>query len=188
MVLNIVTYGDPRLKEDGRIVEDFGLSLQELIDDMLETMYASHGIGLAAQQVGRFERVTVIDVRHPEDVEEGIEEERDMAVPPVPMPLVLVNPELFEFEGEEVADEGCLSFPELFAPVRRAASVRVKANDRNGNPIEFRATGLLARAIQHETDHLDGRLFIERMDAFTRLKATPRIRRIEGQTQSAYSV
>lgn len=187
MILSIVTYGDPRLKEDGRKVEDFGPGLQELVKNMLETMYASHGLGLAAQQVGRLERVAVIDVRHPEDVEAGVVDEDRMARPAVPMPLILVNPELSEFNGEEVADEGCLSFPELFAPVKRAASVMVKAQDAQGKPLEFRATGLLSRAIQHEVDHLDGRLFIERMDAFTRLKATPRIKRIEQKTHSAFT-
>jgi peptide deformylase len=140
-LLDIYVLGAPILREETRPVTDVGPALQKLIDDMFETMYAAKGIGLAAPQVGRTERVTVIDV-------EGARH-------------VLVNPQIVLREGSQTGEEGCLSIPDIYADVERAMRVVVKAQDREGKPIELDTTELLARCIQHEIDHLHGKLFID---------------------------
>jgi len=186
MVLEIVKYGDPRLREQGRQVERFGPDLRRFVEDMLETMHHRRGAGLAAQQVGQPWMVAVIDPRDPERPERRqVGEEAD---PPVQLPLVLVNPELDAMEGEETGEEGCLSFPELYLNVRRAASLQVRARDANGAPLSFRARGFLARVIQHEVDHLRGVLFIDRLDALQRIRLFPRLRRMEQEARAAVGV
>jgi len=140
----ILEYPDPRLRTRAQPVAQFDAELGKLIDDMFETMYAAPGIGLAATQVDVHRRVIVIDVT--KDHEE---------------PLVFVNPEILSREGEEVSEEGCLSVPENFADVKRAAKVRVRAQDRNGEVFERDYDDVLAVCIQHEIDHLDGKLFVD---------------------------
>ncbi len=145
-LLDIQVLGSPILRKETTPVESIDDGLQRLIDDMFETMYAAHGIGLAAPQVGRTERVTVIDVSPREQSR----------------PLVLINPEIVVADGGVTkAEEGCLSIPEIYGDVERPSHVIVRALDRNGEPFEVEATELLARCLQHEIDHLHGKLFID---------------------------
>jgi peptide deformylase len=142
-LLDIHVLGAPILRKETAPVRTFDDQLHRLIDDMFETMYAARGIGLAAPQVGRTERVTVVDV----------DRER---------PLVLINPEIVVADGGTAkAEEGCLSIPEVYGDVERPAHVVVRALDRNGEAFEVEATELLARCLQHEIDHLHGKLFID---------------------------
>src|SRR5579862_2954509 len=140
----ILEYPDPRLRTRAQPVTRFDAELGRLVDDMFETMYAAPGIGLAATQVDVHKRVIVMDVSKDRDE-----------------PLVFINPEILSREGEEISEEGCLSVPENFAEVKRAAKVRVRAQDRNGDVFERDYDDILAVCIQHEIDHLDGKLFVD---------------------------
>lgn len=165
MVLPIVKYGHPVLRERGARIKEINADIRQLIADMFETMYDSKGIGLAAQQVGVASLLTVIDVRGITDRPSSLEIAGQPADVESLMPLVLINPKITPV-GEPVAGpEGCLSFPEIFADITRPEKVDVKALDAHGHPLAFRAGGLLARAIQHEVDHLNGVLFVDRMTA-----------------------
>lgn len=165
MILEVVKYGHPVLRERGARIKEITPEIKHLISDMFETMYDSKGVGLAAQQVGKALQLTVIDVRDVTDRPSTLELNGQPAEVATFMPLVLVNPKVTPL-GERVAGpEGCLSFPEIYADITRPEKVDVKALDANGNPISFRAGGLLARAVQHEVDHLNGVLFIDRMTA-----------------------
>ena len=143
-ILDILHFPDARLRNVAKPVAAVDDSVRRLIDDMFETMYDAPGIGLAAIQVNDPRRVVVIDTS----------EERDQ-------PLALVNPEIVARDGEEEMDEGCLSVPGVYETVQRAERVRVRALDRDGATLEFEADGLLAVCIQHEIDHLDGKLFVD---------------------------
>lgn len=150
--LPILVYPDPRLHTVARPVAQVDDRIRRLVDDMLETMYAADGIGLAATQVDVHERVVVIDTSA----------ERNA-------PRVLINPEItWASEEHAVAEEGCLSVPQIYDKVDRAARIRVKALDRDGQHGEFEAEGLLAVCVQHELDHLAGRVFVEYLSAFKR--------------------
>jgi peptide deformylase len=151
-LLNILEYPDPRLRTKARPVSEVTDETRQLIDDMFETMYAAKGIGLAAPQVGRLERVSVIDVG------EG-------------RPFAIVNPEIVLAEGRIKGEEGCLSIPEVYGDVERASRVVVRARGRDGESTEIEATELLARCLQHEIDHLHGKLFIDYMGVFKRRTA-----------------
>jgi peptide deformylase len=150
-MLDILHFPDPRLRNQARPVERVDDDVRQLIDDMFETMYAAPGIGLAAIQVNRPQRVIVMDVS----------EDRSQ-------PLALVNPEILERHGVEEMDEGCLSVPGVYETVQRADRVRVRALDRAGEPFEMDADGLLAVCIQHEIDHLDGKLFVDYLSSLKR--------------------
>jgi peptide deformylase len=168
MILDVVTYGHPVLRERGQRVKEFTPELRQFIADMFETMYHAKGIGLAAQQVGRALQVTVIDVRGVTDRPSTLELNGQPADVEAFMPLVLVNPKITP-QGQPVAGpEGCLSFPEIYADITRPEFVEVRALDAQGAPVHFRCGGLLARAVQHEVDHLNGVLFIDRMTADTK--------------------
>lgn len=150
----ILHYPDKRLREPGEPVTDFGDELQTLVDDMAETMYAAPGVGLAATQIGVKLRVFIIDIATDDD------EPSDLKV--------FVNPELVELDGETTFDEGCLSFPGAREEIDRAERVKVRAQDRHGETFELEADGLLAIAIQHENDHLDGKLMIDKLGVLRR--------------------
>jgi peptide deformylase len=150
-LLDIYVLGAPVLREETKKVDEVTDELRELIDDMFETMYAAKGIGLAAPQVGRTERVTVVDV-------DG-------------NPLVLINPEIVVSEGKTREEEGCLSIPDVYGDVDRAKRVVVRALDREGKPFEIDAEDLLARCMQHEIEHLPGRLFIAHLSFVKRRAA-----------------
>lgn len=142
--LEILHYPDQRLRNVAKPVEKFDQQLQQLVKDMFETMYAAPGIGLAATQVNVHQQVIVIDISQDKD-----------------QPLCLINPEILESSGEEVSDEGCLSVPDIYDKVQRAECVTVKARDQHGDEFTLQANELLAVCIQHEMDHLQGKLFVD---------------------------
>jgi peptide deformylase len=164
MILPIVKYGNPVLRQRGAAIEKVTPEIKQLIADMFETMKASNGVGLAAQQVGHALQLTVIDVREAKDRPSTLELKGKPADVAEIMPLVLINPEITPVGEPATGGEGCLSFPEMFAEITRPESVDVKALNEKGKPVEFRCGGLLARAVQHEADHLNGILFIDRME------------------------
>ncbi len=143
-IRNIVKYGDEVLNKKCRKVEVFDDRLASLIDDLFDTLYESGGVGLAAPQVGVLKRVVVIDLDD--------------------QPMELVNPEIIEASGEQYGAEGCLSYPGQFGMVRRPNKVKIKAQDRHGDWYEYEGEELLARAFCHETDHLDGNMFMRMVD------------------------
>jgi peptide deformylase len=149
--LQILEYPDPRLRTVASKVKEVTDETRALIDDMFETMYAAPGIGLAATQVNVHQRLLVADVS--EDRSE---------------PLVLINPEIVESEGDAWSDEGCLSVPEIYEKVARAEYIKVRALDRDGRAVELEAEGLLAVCIQHEMDHLEGKLFVDYLSELKR--------------------
>lgn len=149
--LTILRFPDPRLRKSALPVETVDDRIRTLVSDMLETMYEAPGIGLAATQVNVQKRIVVMDVSETKD-----------------QPLVFINPTLLEREGESELEEGCLSVPGFYEAVKRAARVRVSALDRDGDPFELDASGLLAVCIQHELDHLDGKLFVDYLSALKR--------------------
>ena len=157
----VVKYPDPVLAKAGAPVTVFDAKLKTLVDEMFESMYAAQGIGLAAPQISISQRLTVIDCSFKKNPEEKI---------------VLINPEIIEREGKQVEEEGCLSLPDIREKVQRAAWVKVKAQDVNGEWFEVEGEELLARAMQHEIDHLDGILFIDRL---SRLKRDLVLRKIK---------
>jgi peptide deformylase len=150
----ILQYPDKRLRDPGLPVEVFDAELQTLIDDMAETMYAAPGVGLAATQIGVALRLFIIDVAVDEDAASDLR--------------VFINPDLVELTGSTSFSEGCLSFPGAREDINRAEQVRVRAFDRHGEPFEMLADGLMAIAVQHENDHLDGKLMIDRLSILRR--------------------
>ena len=163
-LLDIYVLGAPILREETRRVTDVGPEFQRLVDDMFETMYAAKGIGLAAPQVGRTERVAVVDV-------EGARH-------------VIVNPEIVVREGLQKGEEGCLSIPDVYADVERAMRVVVRAQDRDGTTIEIDASELLARCLQHEIDHLHGKLFIDHLGLLKKRAALKKWEKLRGDDKS----
>jgi peptide deformylase len=149
--LAILEYPDPRLRKKAAPVAEVDDALRQLADDMLETMYAARGVGLAATQVDVHQRLIVLDVS----------EQRDQ-------PLVLINPELLRLEGSGPGEEGCLSVPGIYDKLSRATNIRVRALGRDGQPFEMDAEGLLAVCIQHEIDHLEGKLFVDYLSELKR--------------------
>jgi peptide deformylase len=184
MILKVVKYGTPVLRKKGARIETITPEIKKLIADMFETMYAYKGVGLAAQQIGHALQLTVIDVRGVTDRPSSLEIKGEPADVDEFMPLVLINPELTLVGDKAAGPEGCLSFPEVFADISRPQQVDVKALDEKGKPIEFRAGGLLSRAIQHEWDHLQGILFIERMDKKTKEELRPDLDALQAETKA----
>jgi peptide deformylase len=184
MILEIVKYGHPTLRKKGACLESITPEIKKLIADMFETMEANHGVGLAAQQVGQAVQLTVIDVRAVTDRPSTLELNGLAADVATIMPLVLINPVITPVGEVVKGGEGCLSFPEIFADISRPGQVDVKALDVRGKPIQFRCGGLLARAVQHETDHLNGILFIDRMDKKTKAELQPELDELQAQTKA----
>ena len=185
MILPIVQYGHPVLRQKGARIEQFTPAIQKLIADMFETMNDARGIGLAAQQVGQALQLTVIDVRQVSDRPSTLKWKGEAADVHSYMPLVLINPEI-KPAGEPVeGPEGCLSFPEIYADIARPESVDVMALNEKGERIEFRCGGLLARAAQHETDHLNGILFIDRMSVKTKRNLKFELDALQTETKAA---
>lgn len=166
-ILNILRFPDPLLRNQAKPVEKVDNSLRELIDDMLETMYQAPGIGLAATQVNDLRRVVVIDISDEHD-----------------QPLCLINPEILRKEGEEETDEGCLSVPGIYEKVTRAEHIWVRALNREGESVEMEADGLLAVCIQHEIDHLDGKLFVDYLSSLKRQRIRKKLEKESRQKQS----
>lgn len=182
MPLEIVKYGDPILRTKGKQVSKITPEIEQLVTDMLETMRENAGVGLAAQQVGKAIQLTVIDTRQT-DRPSTLEIDGKAVEPASMMPLVLINPVVNEAEGEQIGPEGCLSFPEITAEIRRADRVRVEATNLKGERFRFHCTGLLSRAAQHEVDHLNGILFIDRMDSATKAGLSGRLKRLQKETK-----
>jgi peptide deformylase len=181
MVLEVIKYGHPVLREKGKRVERVTEEIRLLVANMIETMRAEDGVGLAAQQVGHALMLTVIDVSSSERPSQLIIDGESLDIA-TSMPLVLLNPKISKPEGEQIASEGCLSVPDINAEIRRAEKVTVSATGLNGKELVFDCTGLLARAAQHEIDHLNGILFINRMDAATRVSLAGKLKKMEKET------
>jgi peptide deformylase len=185
MILEIVKYGHPVLRQKGARVEKIDAGIKQLIADMLETVTAAKGVGLAAQQVGRALQLTVLDVRgvtdRPSTLQRAGKEEDVNAA----MPLVLINPEVTPIGESVPGPEGCLSFPEIFADISRPAQADVRAMNEKWEEIQFRCGGLLARAIQHELDHLNGILFIDRMLRSEKEELKPKLDDLLEETKAA---
>jgi peptide deformylase len=169
-VLKILTYPDPKLRKKSSPVEKIDASVEKLLNDMAETMYHAPGIGLAAPQIGLNLRVCVIDISPRDENSEGL--------------IELINPLIISAEGVQVEEEGCLSIPGFVSEVKRKARVKVSALNREGKPFEMEGTGLLARALQHEIDHLDGVLFIDRLTRLKRELLKKKIEKVFGKEES----
>ena len=166
-ILDILHFPDPRLRNKAKPVAQVDDSIRRLVDDMLETMYQAPGIGLVATQVNVAQRIVVIDIS---------EERND--------PLCLINPQILEKQGAEEMEEGCLSVPGVFELVSRAVQIRVRALDRKGDTFEMEAEGLLAVCIQHELDHLEGKLFVDYLSSLKRQRIRKKLEK-EGRQPAA---
>ncbi len=184
MILPVLKFGTPMLRKKGARIEVITPEIRKLIADMFETMYAHKGIGLAAQQVGLALQLTTLDVRGATDRPSTLELKGKPSEVHDFMPLVLINPEITPVGDGVSGAEGCLSFPEIFAEISRPESVDVKALNAEGKPIEFRCGGLLARAVQHEADHLHGILFIDRMDRKCKDELRPQLDELQAATKA----
>ena len=173
MILDIVHYGSPVLRKRSTVVAAVTKDLLRLAGDMLETMYSAKGVGLAAQQVGRLESLCVIDV--PSDCDDEGDRKFNASVQ---MPLVMFNPSIVALSGEQEGDEGCLSFPKIGCEVKRAKEATVRYTATDGSQKVATVRGFLARAVQHETDHLNGILFVDRADAKSVEKAAGKLKKL----------
>lgn len=183
MTLTIRKYGDLILRAKGRCISEITEEVRELTRNMLETMRASNGIGLAAQQVGQAMQLTVIDVSQVEDRPSTMALNGREVDPRSQMPLVLINPQIELGPETDIASEGCLSFPEISADIERASWAKVTAQNLARENLEIEATGLLARVLQHEIDHLNGILFIDRMTSAAKAALASRIKRLQKETK-----
>ena len=183
MILPIVTYGHPVLRQKGAQVEAITPEITQLIEDMLETMRDANGVGLAAQQIAKELQLTVIDVTGMDDRPSTLELGGKEADPESIMPLILMNPEIKPLNEPVSGPEGCLSFPELYGDITRPEQVEVTAMNEMGETISFVCGGLLARAVQHEADHLHGVLFIDRMSKSARARLKPELDALLYQTK-----
>jgi len=166
-VLTILEFPDERLRKKAAAVKAVDDNIKQLLDDMLETMYESRGVGLAATQVDVHRRVIVIDVSENKDA-----------------PLFLINPEIIAKDGVEESEEGCLSVPGFFEKVKRAEHVKVRALNRDGKPFEFEARDLLAVCVQHEMDHLEGKLFVDYISPLKRQRIKKKLEKIHKMEHS----
>jgi peptide deformylase len=183
MILPILEYGDPILRAKGKPIDIMDDRIRELAANMIETMHAANGVGLAAQQVGEALRLTVLDVSLVEDRPSTLKVDGKDVDPKAAMPLVLINPKIELHGATETGVEGCLSFPEITGDIERAKSVVVRAQTLEGGTIEIEASGFLARAIQHEGDHLNGILFIDRMNSAAKAALSSRLKRLQKETR-----
>jgi peptide deformylase len=163
-ILAVLEFPDKRLRTKAKEVTVFDGKIKTLVDDMLETMYDYDGVGLAAVQVGVYQRVIVVDVS----------QDKSGA-------LCLINPEIIEKEGSKEGDEGCLSVPDFFEKVVRAETIKVKALDKKGKPFEMEAEGFLSVCIQHEVDHLEGKLFVDYLSSLKRQRIKSKLEKIHRQ-------
>ncbi len=183
MKLEILKYGNPILRAKGKRVAKIDEHIRALASDMLETMHGANGVGLAAQQVGHALQLTVVDISGVEDRPSTLRLNGKKMDPKTAMPLVLLNPQFTLDADVESATEGCLSFPEINAEIDRAVAIVGHAESLEGEPIEIEASGLLARALQHEVDHLNGILFIDRMSSATKVSLASRLKRLQKENR-----
>ncbi|NOQ17051.1 MAG: peptide deformylase [Methyloprofundus sp.] len=160
-ILSILEFPDPRLRTVAKSVDEVNVAITSLVSDMFETMYDAHGVGLAATQVDVHKRIIVLD----------ISDERDE-------PICLINPKLIEASGEEESDEGCLSVPGIFEPIQRAEKIKISALDKVGTAFELEADGLLAVCVQHEMDHLQGKLFVDYLSSLKRQRIKKKMQKL----------
>jgi peptide deformylase len=179
MVLEIVRYGHPALRIKGKPVETVTDEIRKLAEDMIETMRDANGVGLAAQQVGVPLQMAVVDVSVAEDRPSAMWMDGNKVDFTEWMPMVILNPQLMLGKEKETGIEGCLSFPEISADIERASSVTATGQLLDGRRIEFQASGLLARALQHEVDHLNGVLFIDRMNSAAKAGLAGKLKRLQ---------
>ncbi|HLW34472.1 MAG TPA: peptide deformylase [Chthoniobacterales bacterium] len=183
MRLPIVQYGDRVLRAKGSRIEKIDDRIRELAQNMIETMHAANGVGLAAQQIGEPVQLTVIDVSQVEDRPSTMKLNGQEIDPASAMPLILINPQVEVGNETESGTEGCLSFPEITGEISRSKSILVHAQDLEGNAVKIETIGFLARAIQHEVDHLNGILFIDRMSSAAKMTLSSRLKRLQKETQ-----
>lgn len=182
MSLSICTYGNPILRKKAVEVTEITGEIHELAKEMIETMYDERGVGLAAEQVGRTERMFVIDIPPDSDMDDAGQREN----PDIAMPMVLINPKVTgHTEDVQVGPEGCLSFPDIFANVERWYEIDAEYMDLEGHIQKVPAKGLLARAIQHELDHLDGILLVDRMSHVKKVAIGGKLKRLVKETKRA---
>ncbi len=181
MAYQILTFGDNLLRRKATPVAGVTDEVRQLAGDMLKAMYAADGVGLAAAQIGRPEALCVIDIPPARDGQDAAARENAH----VRMPMVMLNPTILERDGEQVGAEGCLSFPGLQVTVRRAESVTVQFMNLEGQTESARVSGLLARAVQHELDHLDGVLLVDRLSAVQKVAVAGQLRRIKRERNSS---
>jgi peptide deformylase len=185
MVLPIVKYGDPVLRRRGERISTITDDVRMFVADMLDTMASARGVGLAAQQVGRALQLAVIDVRGVKDRPSQLWLSGQEADVDSFMPVVLINPVIRPIGERTKGPEGCLSFPEIYGDVERPAEVEVIALNERGEEFRFKAGGLLSRAVQHEVDHLNGVLFIDRMDSACREEVRDEIEQLSAKTKKS---
>ena len=183
MIREIVKYGHPALRSKGTPVVEVTDEIKKLAEDMLETMRDANGVGLAAQQVGVPVQVAIVDVAGIEDRPSAMWIEGKEVNLEEHMPMTLLNPELTLSKEKETGTEGCLSFPDMSAEITRASGVRCRAKLLDGREITFEASGLLARALQHEVDHLHGVLFIDRMNSAAKASLAGKLKRLQRETR-----
>jgi len=183
MRLSILQYGDPILRAKGKRIEKIDDRVRELAQNMIETMHAANGVGLAAPQVGESLQLTVLDVSQVEDRPSTMQLNGKSVDPQSVMPLALINPQIHLGGETETGTEGCLSFPEITGEIERAKSITVRGQNLDGEAIEIETTGFLARAIQHEVDHLNGILFIDRMSSAAKTSLSSKLKRLQKETQ-----
>jgi len=184
MILPLAYYGNPILRKKGSRIEKITPEIEKLIEDMVDTMNENRGIGLAAQQIGEALQLTVIDIRPAEDRPSTLELDGKDSDPNSIMPLILLNPEIEPLSEEIMGPEGCLSFPEIYADIGRPEKIRVTSLNEEGKTISFVCGGLLSRCIQHETDHLHGILFTDRMDRKTKADIREELERLQSDTKA----
>ena len=182
MSLPICTYGNPVLRKKAVVVKEVNDDIRTLAQEMLEAMHKERGLGLAAEQIGRTECVFIIDIPAKSDI--GEDGERDN--PDIEMPLVFVNPKITgHTDMVQVGEEGCLSFPDIFASVERWYEIDAEYTDLDGQPQTLHAKGLLARAVQHESDHLDGILLVDRMSYVKKVALSGKLKRLSKKTKQS---
>lgn len=182
MKLSILQYGDPILRAKGKRIEQIDDRIRELARNMVETMHAANGVGLAAQQIGEAIQLTVLDVSQVDDRPSTMKLNGQEIEAKSAMPLVLVNPEIELGRETEPGTEGCLSFPEITGEIERSKSIRLRAQTLEGEEIDMETTGFLARAVQHEVDHLNGVLFIDRMSSGAKASLSSKLKRLQKET------
>ncbi|MEM9446573.1 MAG: peptide deformylase [Verrucomicrobiota bacterium] len=184
MKLPIVLYGNPVLRQKGEDIKEITDEIRQLAQDMIETMHEAHGVGLAAQQIGKALQITVLDVADVAERPSRMWISQQEVELEKYMPMILINPKIEMTKKKEVGEEGCLSFPGITADISRGFRVKVEALDLQGKEIKFEAAGLLGRAVQHEVDHLNGILFIDHISPTTRHSIKDGITAIRHRGQS----
>ena len=185
MKLSIAKYGEPILRAKGKRVEEIDERIRVLAADMLETMHGANGVGLAAQQIGQALQLTVLDISQVQDRPSTMKLNGQEVDPVAAMPLILINPRLELGEEKILGLEGCLSIPDITADVLRALTVTAWAQTLDEPMVEIEAGGLLARALQHEVDHLNGVLFIDRISSVAKASLSSRLKRLQKENQKA---